>query len=648
MKLISFQIERFRNILESGAIPIDDSITCLIGKNESGKTNLLHALHVIKPAPVNRAFDEQQYPRWLLRTDQRSGVFEKTTPLCAWFEFTDEEWQELESKFGRDVLISKEWIYEVNYANEAFFDVNIDESRACRALAARYEVEIAETTLENLLTALEDLAGQTVSDENGVEGPSDQASKAAEALNAAKSLYPVSVRESICGELKALLPTFFYFDHYSELKGRTEIGPLIEALRTGTESSLKQDQRTALSLLQLGYASADLVNEDYEKRSSEMEAVAADLTQMVQRFWHQNRFLRLNIDIESEEYEDGENTRVRRFLQLRVEDTRHSYSNNLDVRSSGFRWFVSFIAAFGNFSQSPVVLLLDEPALTLHARAQKDFLDFMEEALSGRHQVIYTTHSPFMVDPAHLERVRVVEDLGPEEGTVVRTQLMSRDPDTLSPLQGALGYEIAQNIFAGPDNLVVEGIADYTYLTVLSEVLRSLGRTALSERWQILPAGGAGSMPAAVALMSQQLDVSVVIHGGIRPHAKLVNLVDEGFLDMSRIILLSKIAKRKEADIEDLFDPKDYLNLYNSATGSSVTLAALGKGTDRIVARISKKIADFNHNVPSNWLLANREAAAATFSGVTLQRFEDVIIAINSTLQPVGESVGNEGRHTAD
>ena len=155
-------------------------------------------------------------------------------------------------------------------------------------------------------------------------------------------------------------------------------------------------------------------------------------------------------------------------------------------------------------------------------------------------------------------------------------------------------------------------------------------------------------MPAAVALMSQQLDVSVVIHGGIRPHAKLVNLVDEGFLDMSRIILLSKIAKRKEADIEDLFDPKDYLNLYNSATGSSVTLAALGKGTDRIVARISKKIADFNHNVPSNWLLANREAAAATFSGVTLQRFEDVIIAINSTLQPVEESVGNEGRHTAD
>jgi len=74
---------------------------------------------------------------------------------------------------------------------------------------------------------------------------------------------------------------------------------------------------------------------------------------MVQRFWHQNNHLRLNIDIESEEYQEDGNTRVRRFLQLRVEDTRHSFTNNLDVRSSGFRWFVSFLAAFGTSLKLP-------------------------------------------------------------------------------------------------------------------------------------------------------------------------------------------------------------------------------------------------------------------------------------------------------
>jgi recombinational DNA repair ATPase RecF len=91
VKLIAFQVERFRNILDSGVIPIDDSITCLVGKNESGKTNLLHALHLLKPAPVSREFDEHQYTRWLLRGDQRSGVFGKTSPIGVWFELTDQE-----------------------------------------------------------------------------------------------------------------------------------------------------------------------------------------------------------------------------------------------------------------------------------------------------------------------------------------------------------------------------------------------------------------------------------------------------------------------------------------------------------------------------------------------------------------------------
>ncbi len=92
------------------------------------------------------------------------------------------------------------------------------------------------------------------------------------------------------------------------------------------------------------------------------------------------------------------------LLQLRVEDDRHYFTNNLDVRSSGFRWFISFLAAFKEFhSDKSVIVLLDEPALALHARAQRDFLDFIEDTLADSHQVVYTTHSPFMVDASHLE-----------------------------------------------------------------------------------------------------------------------------------------------------------------------------------------------------------------------------------------------------
>jgi predicted ATP-dependent endonuclease of OLD family len=152
------------------------------------------------------------------------------------------------------------------------------------------------------------------------------------------------------------------------------------------------------------------------------------------------------------------------------------------------------LAAFSEyeFKDTPVVILLDEPALGLHARAQADFLRFIDERLSGRHQVIYTTHSPFMVQPAKLERVRMVEDRGRDHGARISADILSTDRDTLFPLQGALGYDLAQHLFIAPHNLIVEGTSDYTYLRVISDFLRTIeGRQYLDDRWSIVPVGGA-------------------------------------------------------------------------------------------------------------------------------------------------------------
>ena len=101
-----------------------------------------------------------------------------------------------------------------------------------------------------------------------------------------------------------------------------------------------------------------------------------------------------------------------------------------------------------------VILLLDEPGLSLHAKAQKDLLQFFEGELASRHQVIYTTHSPFMIDLGHLNRVRTVENRSLEEesnqlkysesGTKVSSEVHSAGKDTLIPLQSALGYDISQ------------------------------------------------------------------------------------------------------------------------------------------------------------------------------------------------------------
>src|SRR5581483_907361 len=124
------------------------------------------------------------------------------------------------------------------------------------------------------------------------------------------------------------------------------------------------------------------------------------------------------------------------------------------------------MAAFFEFEKEKnIILLLDEPGLSLHARAQMDLLDSIDNNLTKGRQVIYTTHSPFMVRTAALDRVRIVEDKGPELGSTVTNDAGSTsDPDTLFPLQAALGYDIAQSLFIGNRNIVLEGTSDFGYL----------------------------------------------------------------------------------------------------------------------------------------------------------------------------------------
>jgi hypothetical protein len=479
---------------------------------------------------------------------------------------------------------------------------------------------------------LDQRSGEVAYHVDGTDEPTPGALKARQAKLELESLYPESVGDAVYCHLSDLVPRFFHFDEYSELMGRTDIGPLVEALRSNSESVLNDSERTALALLKLGFATDELVNPDYEKRSGEMEAVAADLTRQVRRYWHQNDHLRLKIDIEPTKDVRPDGTNVE-LLQLRVEDDRHYFTNNLDVRSSGFRWFISFLAAFKEFySNKSVIVLLDEPALALHARAQRDFLDFIEDTLADHHQVIYTTHSPFMVDASHLERVRIVEDMGPEEGTKVSSRLVSHDQDTVSPLQGVLSHDIAQHIFVGPDNLVVEGLSDYLYLTVMSEVLRERGRGHLDPRWRILPAGSAGTMAAAVALLGRQLDVTVVMNGGSNLSLRLEGIVDQGFLDNGRIIPLGPITDVRAAEFEDLFYPEDYVVIYNAAFQSTLSIDQLASAEDSIIDRIRRVEGDFNRSDPSNWILRNRKTASFVLRPTTLDRFERLFLVINETL----------------
>ena len=277
MKLISFHVERFRNVLDSEEVPVDENVTCLVGKNESGKTNMLHALHALKPAYDNRSFDEQQYPRWLQKEHQRSGKFRKARPITATFELTDAEMTNVNTTFGAGTVTDKTWTVSRLYNNLYTHDIKVSEEAACAAFEAKNGTSTGATKLSGLKSELEKLGQATAPNPEGAQVPTADAEKAQTVKANLDKLFPETVVGAVFQHLWRFVPRFFYFSEYSQLDGRTDIAPLIEALRNQTVGSLDDSQRTALALLQLGFAGADLVDPDYEKRSGEMEAVAAGL-----------------------------------------------------------------------------------------------------------------------------------------------------------------------------------------------------------------------------------------------------------------------------------------------------------------------------------------------------------------------------------
>jgi recombinational DNA repair ATPase RecF len=84
------ELSHFKNILDSGPVAIEPDVTCLVGKNESGKTAFLQALHRLNPAQQNLTFNAQrQYPAWLEKQHRRQKNLNHVTPVKAEFELDD-------------------------------------------------------------------------------------------------------------------------------------------------------------------------------------------------------------------------------------------------------------------------------------------------------------------------------------------------------------------------------------------------------------------------------------------------------------------------------------------------------------------------------------------------------------------------------
>lgn len=634
MRLASFQVRTYRNILDSTEVAVQEDVTTLVGMNESGKSAMLDALYRLNPVYDDGFVERDDYPRWRWKRDGRKNDLAKVSPIEATFVLDEADQEALADVLCPGAVTDTSVTVGRRYDGGLWVGIEVDERRLVEQVLEGHpnakSLAQQNDTLASLRQALSaETEPASVDEDEADDGPTDD-QEALQRLNERFGTKddPGAQARAI---IKARLPKFFRFASYQNLEGRVDVRTLRtnEGERPGASS-----KQTARALLLLADTDINAIaDEEFESRTAELEAASSDLSREMKEYWSTNPELRIKVEIEPVTEADPRGQKsVVRYLNFRVEDRKHDFTNNFALRSSGYQWFFSFLAAFSEFENldEDVIILLDEPALTLHARAQRDFLRFINDRLAPVGQVIYTTHSPFMVE--QIERVRIVEDRGDDIGSITSSDALAVGEDSAFPLQAALGYGLSQNLFIGERNLLVEGPSDLAYLDVISRHLRDNEREGLDERWRILPAGGASNVPAFVTLLGRKIAVTVLLDSGTEGSGRVEAAIKANRIDGKRVVFVGEVLQQQHSDIEDLFTPGDYLGLYNAAFGKRHKVGDLPNHADRIIKRLESLDGKFDHWRPAEALLRD-PAAVGRLSATTLDNFERLAKRINATEQ---------------
>jgi predicted ATP-dependent endonuclease of OLD family len=638
MKLLKARVMNYKSIEDSGWVTIDN-VTCLVGKNESGKTAFLQALQKLSPMEgIIGDFDTLEYPRKSYAKYRQIHDENPADVVSAEFELSEDEIAEIESNLGKKTIQSNIIKTTKNYKNSVNWELQIDEQIVIDNVITNSELT---QDFKQQITEIKEMNELILFFEN----IDDKPDSVEPFLSFIKSQFSEGLDNHIVNNyLKNFVPRFVYFSDYSTMKGRISIEILKQKRDAG---ELNDADRAFISLLSIaGTKLEDFeVQLNYERLKAELEAASISITDEIFEFWSQNKQLEVEFDISSANPSDLPPLNTGTILHIRIKNNRHRVTVPFDERSRGFVWFFSFLAYFSQMERqdSNLILLLDEPGLSLHAKAQNDFLRLIDEKLAPKHQVIYTTHSPFMINPSNFKNVRTVQDVD-EKGTIISEDVLRNDRDTVFPLQAALGYELAQTLFIGPNCLLVEGPSDLIYLQILSEAVINKGFDGLDPSWVIVPVGGADKLSTFVSLLgSNKLNLVVLIDISSKNKQRIQNLQDNAMLGHNNLIQMSEITGIKNSDIEDIFEPTFYLKLVNGAYTNELTkeisMESFSNENPRIVKRIEDYFNDnditgghFNHYSPAVYFLKEQVNLGEELDVSTIERAKSLFEKINELL----------------
>jgi len=601
MQLKKFRVQNYKKVHDTGWVSCRD-VTVLVGKNESGKSAVFRGLSKLNPSDGEKYDPLKEFPRRRYTDEFKQQDWPAASAV---FDLDPTEREALTSicpglQQATTVTFTRHYSWRLTVA----FDPPPPPSQPVPLATVRQEIDEAVTKVQGLTadegrgealgSIKKELVAALTAAKATAAGDGDASKTHVDPIVQAIAsqaneqwqknlLAPIGDRfrgiaDATSAEEKRQaarnwvtkhLPRFIYFDKYDVIDSAIHIPTFVKSLTSDPPGPRVRTTHCLFEyvglepdeLVTLWAAIAGKGDHEEARRKIDERAilVSAASNAMTTKFgdWYLQRKHKFHYQL------DGE------YFRIWVSDDLDPSQIELDQRSVGMQYFFSFFTVFLVESQrghANSILLLDEPGLHLHGTAQAKVLELFDN-LAHDNQILYTTHSPFMVDVDHLERARAVYEDEEYGTTRITEDIWPRDKASLFPLQAALGYQLVKALFISKRQVIVEGQTDHWILTALGQVLSSQGRTTLRHDIFMIPSAGlVRLLPLASMLIGHEVEVAGLLDGdepGRKEGAKLVENLLGG--DDRKCLFIGDFVSNTHAELEDIFPQADYIGAVSEA-----------------------------------------------------------------------------------
>lgn len=552
MEISKLNIKNYRSIKDSGEILFTDKLFVLAGQNESGKSSILAALNSFQKGisvKENLNFElenDGNYIQEIRVTYSKLTIDFYSALISGIFELIKSENSEIKNLdpkgiFKEEVIKSIE-----NFTITKFFDF----SQSKLSITA----EIDKHTLVKIGNALNEIEINNIENTGAIskikKPPLDL------------ELYAPDIADIF---FKKSLLIVLFDDFQSLLPDKILLDDLVKNDVEGIKAV-----RNIEKLLKISFEDISVKSTPHKNSTTEKESASISLD--FQKDWQQKIYgtNKVNIKFFIENNEQG-----LKEISFFVETKDNEYLSPRR-RSKGMIWFLSlWLELKARENRRKLLLLFDEPGLHLHIKANNDLLKIFHNLTRKGHQIVYSTHSPSLIETDKLYNIGLVVNTL-SSGTTVEGLTTSKinsenKREALQPIAEAMGMEpLKEFSVLKKRNVLLEGLSDFWYLNAMAKLLRP------DKDYEFIPGIGikGNKINHLISFcIGYGLDWVLVMDGGALP-LQLKEELNEVLFNGDQTESNQKIKIVSVKEIEDLLHVKD-LNLIDKSISVDTKKSAI-------------------------------------------------------------------------